>query len=267
MASAIVGVAWSGFLGAATHWVIMRPLRRASSLVRVIATLGVLITIQAAVVIRYGSNARQVASWLPTDRVTLWGDVGITADFVQDNHSLSVPRGVVRGLHFQVPPHAQGKLVRVVRGAILDVAVDIRHGSPTFGQHVSCVLSASNWSQLWVPKGFAHGFCTLEPDTTVLYKVDAVYSAEHDRGFAWSDPALAIPWPTLRARASAPSAPASPPSLRRRSPSPLGGRRQGERSESPPPPRPDPRGRPRNDCATRSARDRPGPARRSRPAG
>jgi dTDP-4-dehydrorhamnose 3,5-epimerase len=121
--------------------------------------------------------------------------LGIGEPFVQDNHSLSVPRGVVRGLHFQAPPHAQDKLVRVVRGAILDVAVDIRHGSPTFGKHVAAVLSAANWSQMWVPRGFAHGFCTLEPDTEVLYKVTDYYAPECDRGLRWDDPALAIAWP------------------------------------------------------------------------
>jgi dTDP-4-dehydrorhamnose 3,5-epimerase len=121
--------------------------------------------------------------------------IGITADFVQDNHSLSAAKGTVRGLHFQVPPHAQDKLIRVCRGAIYDVVVDIRHRSPTFGKAVSAVLSAENWSQLWLPKGFAHGFCTLEADTEVLYKVTAPYSPECDRGLAWDDPELKIDWP------------------------------------------------------------------------
>ena len=120
---------------------------------------------------------------------------GITADFVQDNHSLSREAGVVRGLHFQRPPAAQGKLVRVVRGAVLDVAVDLREGSPTYGRHVATRLSAENWRQLWVPRGFAHGFCTLEPDTEVLYKVDAYYDREADAGIRWDDPALGIDWP------------------------------------------------------------------------
>ena len=120
---------------------------------------------------------------------------GIGAEFVQDNQSLSRDQGVVRGLHFQLPPHAQGKLVRVLRGAILDVAVDIRTGSPTYGRHVSAVLSAQNMAQLWVPAGFAHGFATLEPDTEVAYKVTAGYAPECDRGLAWDDPALAIAWP------------------------------------------------------------------------
>ncbi len=122
-------------------------------------------------------------------------DAGITADFVQDNHSLSRLAGVVRGLHFQIPPHAQAKLVRVVRGAIFDVAVDIRAGSATFGQHVSAILSADNWQQVWIPIGFAHGFCTLEPDTEVIYKVTHDYSPDFDRGLFWNDPALAIAWP------------------------------------------------------------------------
>lgn len=120
---------------------------------------------------------------------------GLRARFVQDNHSHSAPPGVLRGLHFQRPPHAQGKLVRVVRGRILDVAVDIRQGSATYGQHVAVELSAANWRQLWVPRGFAHGLLTLEPDTEVLYKVDAEYSREADAAIAWDDPALGIAWP------------------------------------------------------------------------
>ena len=120
---------------------------------------------------------------------------GISGDFVQDNHSLSVQTGVLRGLHFQLPPYAQDKLVRVTRGAIFDVAVDIRKGSPTYGHHVSATLSAQNWHQLWVPKGFAHGFCTLEPDTEVVYKVTDYYNADSDRGLAWDDQALGIEWP------------------------------------------------------------------------
>jgi dTDP-4-dehydrorhamnose 3,5-epimerase len=121
---------------------------------------------------------------------------GIDCDFPQDNHSLSKERGVVRGLHFQIDPHAQGKLVRVVRGAIFDVAVDLRYGSQTFARHVCEVLSAANWSQLWIPVGFAHGFCTLEPGTEVVYKVTTLYRSESERGIAFDDPDLGIQWPT-----------------------------------------------------------------------
>ncbi len=122
-------------------------------------------------------------------------EAGIDTEFVQDNHSLSVPQGTVRGLHFQTPPAVQAKLVRVVRGAILDVAVDIRTGSPSYGRHVSCRLSAEAWNQLFIPEGFAHGFCTLEPDTEVIYKVSGYYAPDHDRGLLWNDPALGIDWP------------------------------------------------------------------------
>lgn len=119
---------------------------------------------------------------------------GLNLNFVQDNHALSVEKGTVRGLHFQLPPKAQDKLVRCTRGAILDVAVDIRRSSPTFGRHVSAVLSAENWSQLLVPKGFAHGYVTLEPNTEVIYKVTDYYSPAHDMGIAWNDPAIGINW-------------------------------------------------------------------------
>jgi len=121
-------------------------------------------------------------------------DHGIDTSFVQDNHAFSAEKGTVRGLHFQTPPHAQAKLVRVLRGAILDVVVDIRTGSPTFGQHVSAVISAKDWNQILVPVGFAHGLITLEPDTEVLYKVSDHYSPEHDKGLLWNDPALGIDW-------------------------------------------------------------------------
>lgn len=125
----------------------------------------------------------------------IWRRSGIELVFVQDNHSLSRSRGVLRGLHFQAPPFAQEKLVRVTRGAIFDVAVDIRKHSPTFGQWVSVTLSADEWNQLLVPAGFAHGFLTLEPDTEVQYKVTAPYSAEHDRAIRWNDPQIGVEWP------------------------------------------------------------------------
>ena len=121
--------------------------------------------------------------------------IGVRCEFIQDNQSLSRQAKTMRGLHFQVPPCAQAKLVRVVRGAIFDVAVDIRCGSPTYGQSFGATLSAENGRQLFVPQGFAHGFCTLETDTEVLYKVSAPYSRDHERGLKWNDPALGIAWP------------------------------------------------------------------------
>jgi dTDP-4-dehydrorhamnose 3,5-epimerase len=119
---------------------------------------------------------------------------GIAIDFVQDNQSMSAAAGVLRGLHFQTPPMAQAKLIRVIAGAIVDVAVDIRRGSPHYGKHVAVVLSADEGNQLLVPEGFAHGFCTLEPNTTVIYKVNRYYSPENDAGMRWNDPALGIDW-------------------------------------------------------------------------
>jgi len=117
--------------------------------------------------------------------------------FIQDNESLSRKSGTIRGLHFQSAPHAQGKLVRCTAGALYDVAVDIRAGSPTFGQWVGEILSRENGRQLWVPPGFAHGFCTLEPSTVISYKVTDFYNAECDKGLAWNDPNIGIAWPEI----------------------------------------------------------------------
>ncbi len=124
-----------------------------------------------------------------------WRKAGLEYNFVQDNHSLSAELGTIRGMHFQTQPFAQAKLVRVSRGRVLDVVVDLRRSSPTFGRHVAIELSADNWRQLLVPIGFAHGFCTLEPNTEFLYKVTNFYSAPNDRGLAFDDPELGVNWP------------------------------------------------------------------------
>lgn len=119
---------------------------------------------------------------------------GLNHRFIQDNHALSRSKGVLRGLHFQTPPRCQTKLVRVTRGEVLDVVVDLRKGSPTHGQWKSFVLSGENFLQLLVPKGFAHGYVTLTPDVEFLYKVDDVYAPDHDSGILWNDPDLGIDW-------------------------------------------------------------------------
>lgn len=122
-------------------------------------------------------------------------EAGIVLDFVQDNHAFSAEKGTVRGLHFQSGPHAQAKLIRVSRGAILDVAVDLRRDSPTYGRHVAVELSADAWNQILIPVGFAHGLCTLTDDAEVQYKVTTHYAPAHDHGVLWNDPALGIAWP------------------------------------------------------------------------
>jgi dTDP-4-dehydrorhamnose 3,5-epimerase len=140
---------------------------------------------------RFGDNR---GFFIETYNRKKFAELGIAAEFVQDNHSLSAEVGVVRGLHYQVPPNAQSKLVRVVRGAILDVVVDIRKNLPTFGRHVTVEVSAAKANQIFVPIGFAHGFTTLEPNTEVVYKVSGYYSPADERGIAWDDQALNIPW-------------------------------------------------------------------------
>lgn len=120
---------------------------------------------------------------------------GIVEDWVQDNQSLSRHVGTVRGLHYQMPPFAQAKLIRVLHGRIMDVAVDLRRRSPSFGKFVTANLSADSFEQIYIPAGFAHGFCTLEPDTIVAYKASAFYAPQYDRAVRWNDPSLNIPWP------------------------------------------------------------------------
>ena len=125
---------------------------------------------------------------------------GLPISSVQDNLTHSPEVGAVRALHFQAPPHAQGKLIACLTGAIYDVAVDLRVGAPTYGQHVGLTLSAEEGRQLWVPPGFAHGYCTVEPDTRVFYKLTAPYHAASMGGLLWRDPALAIDWPIDQAQ-------------------------------------------------------------------
>ena len=129
-----------------------------------------------------------------TYRRQTFHDVGVKEDFQQDNLSFSASQGTIRGLHFQIPPVAQAKLVFVLRGAILDVAVDVRINAPSYGQYVAQRLDDQQGEQLFIPCGFAHGFVTLEPNTLVYYKISSPYSPEHERGVAWDDPDLGIPW-------------------------------------------------------------------------
>jgi dTDP-4-dehydrorhamnose 3,5-epimerase len=133
--------------------------------------------------------------FLETFTVRDFKKAGISVDFVQDNHSMSVEAGVLRGLHLQLPPFAQSKLVRVVRGSIFDVVVDVRGASPTYGEWEGFELTESNFTMLFVPIGCAHGFCTLSPRTEVQYKVDNYYSLQHDTGIIWNDPDIGVSWP------------------------------------------------------------------------
>lgn len=141
--------------------------------------------------------------FLETYSENVFASLGLHARFVQDNHAYSIQKGVLRGLHFQVPPFAQAKLVWVVRGSVLDVVVDLRRDSPTFGQHFSVELSAVNMMRLFVPKGFAHGYVTLSQDTEFLYKVDVPYTPQADAGILWNDPDLGIAWPEAQPLLSA----------------------------------------------------------------
>jgi dTDP-4-dehydrorhamnose 3,5-epimerase len=131
-----------------------------------------------------------------------YSSLGIKTTFVQDNQSLSEKQGTVRGLHFQVPPKPQAKLIRVLHGRIFDVAVDLRRGSPTYGQGCAATLTAQGAEQLFIPRGFAHGYCTLEPNTEVAYKVDEYYAPDCEVGLIWNDPTIGISWPVGQAEAA-----------------------------------------------------------------
>jgi dTDP-4-dehydrorhamnose 3,5-epimerase len=140
--------------------------------------------------------ARDERGWfMETYRASALRELGIEAHFVQDNHAFSLLPGTIRGLHFQKPPHAQAKLIRVLRGAIFDVAVDVRRGSPSLGKWVGITLSAAGGEQVFVPRGFAHGYCTLEANTEVVYKCDEYYAPGFEAGLNWADPATGIVWP------------------------------------------------------------------------
>ncbi len=151
--------------------------------------------IDDVLIIRPKKNGDHRGFLSETFKASALKEAGVDLDWIQDNHSFSATRGVVRGLHFQRAPKAQAKLLRVVRGAILDVAVDIRKASLSYGQHVAVELSAENWTQLYVPVGFAHGFCTLTENAEVLYKVSAEYGPSEEGGVLWNDPDLGIDWP------------------------------------------------------------------------
>ncbi len=148
--------------------------------------------------LRLTRHADERGWFMETWRSDLASALGLDAAFVQDNNAWSARAGTVRGLHYQLAPSAQGKLVRVVRGAVWDVAVDLRAGSPNLGRWVAVCLSADNAEQLWIPPGFAHGYCTLVDDTELAYKVTAFHAPDLERGVAWDDPDLALPWPVAR---------------------------------------------------------------------
>ena len=153
------------------------------------------LAISDVILVRPRRHADARGYFMETYRAAAFEEFGIRATFVQDNQSMSVERGTVRGLHFQSPPRAQAKLIRVLKGRIFDVAVDLRRNSKTFGNWTGTTLSAEHGEQLFIPHGFAHGFCTLEPETKIAYKCDAYYAAEYESGIHFADPELAIDWP------------------------------------------------------------------------
>jgi dTDP-4-dehydrorhamnose 3,5-epimerase len=158
------------------------------------------LAIRDLILVRVRTFADSRGHFLETFRKSDFADLGIECDFVQDNQAFSAKRGTIRGLHFQVPPHDQAKLVRVLRGAIYDAAVDLRRGSPSYGKWCGARLTAEGGEQIFVPRGFAHGYCTLEPETVVAYKVDAYYEPQSESGLIWNDPQIDIDWPVPAAR-------------------------------------------------------------------
>jgi dTDP-4-dehydrorhamnose 3,5-epimerase len=154
------------------------------------------------VLVQAGAARDERGYFMESYKQSVFSANGIPAVFVQDNHSHSV-RGVLRGLHYQKPPRTQGKLVMVLRGEIFDVAVDIRHGSPTFGKWIGRVLSPDNFHMLYIPVGFAHGFCVLSDEADVIYKVTDEYAPECERGILWNDPEIGIQWPVTQPIVSA----------------------------------------------------------------
>jgi dTDP-4-dehydrorhamnose 3,5-epimerase len=152
------------------------------------------LSIPDVILIRVRKFSDSRGHFLETFRESHFAELGVECDFVQDNQAFSAQAGTIRGLHLQVPPHAQAKLVRVLRGAIYDVAVDLRRGSSTYGKWCGARLTADNGEQIFVPRGFAHGYCTLEPETVVAYKVDAYYAPHSEAGLIWNDPDLGIDW-------------------------------------------------------------------------
>jgi dTDP-4-dehydrorhamnose 3,5-epimerase len=158
------------------------------------------LTIPDVILIRVRKFADSRGHFLETFRKSDFAELGIECEFVQDNQAFSGQTGTIRGLHFQVPPHAQAKLVRVLRGAVYDAAVDLRRGSPTYGKWCGARLSADGGEQIFVPRGFAHGYCTLEPDAVVAYKVDAYYAPQSEAGLIWNDPEIGVDWTIPAAR-------------------------------------------------------------------
>jgi dTDP-4-dehydrorhamnose 3,5-epimerase len=152
------------------------------------------LAIADVILVRVRKFADSRGHFLETFRKTDFAEMDIGCEFVQDNQAYSAQTGTIRGLHFQVPPHAQAKLVRVLRGAVYDAAVDLRRGSPSYGKWCGARLTAEGGEQIFVPAGFAHGYCTLEPDTLVAYKVDNYYAPQSEAGLIWNDPAIGVDW-------------------------------------------------------------------------